>query len=125
MHCAVGSRRAVDVSPPQESTICRKINCRNLYVSWIKRSLERCHGFDGLKGFTETLMPINERAVAPALHPLNRIMQIDEHDGRIEISTTDIHLPQRIGKALKRAHHSELSVQYGKDEYSVRVRWHR
>lgn len=54
MHCAVGSRRAVDVSPPQESTICRKINCRNLYVRWIKRSLERCRCFDGSKGFAET-----------------------------------------------------------------------
>jgi hypothetical protein len=52
-------------------------------------------------------------------------MQIDEHDGRIEISTTDIHLPQRLGEALKRAHHGELAVQYGKDEYSVRLRWHR
>jgi hypothetical protein len=57
-------------------------------------------------------------------HPLNRIMQLDEHGERIEISTTDIHLPQRIGEALKRAHHGELTVQYGKDEYSVRLRWH-
>jgi hypothetical protein len=58
-------------------------------------------------------------------HPLNRIMQIDEHEGRIEISTTDIHLPQRIGEALKRAHHGKLTMQYGKDEYSVRVHWGR
>jgi len=58
-------------------------------------------------------------------HPLNRIMHIDEHDGRIETSTTDIHLPQRIGEALKRAHHGELTIRYGKDEYSVRVHWHR
>lgn len=58
-------------------------------------------------------------------HPLNRIMQIDEHDGRVEISTTDIHLPQRIGEKLKSAYHGELTVQYGKEEYSVRLHWHR
>lgn len=58
-------------------------------------------------------------------HPLNRIMQIDEHEGRIEISTTDIHLPQRIGEALKRAHHGKLTMQYGKDAYSVRLHWQR
>jgi NMD protein affecting ribosome stability and mRNA decay len=57
-------------------------------------------------------------------HPLNRIMEIDQHDARIAISTTDIHLPQRIGEALKRAHHGDLAIQYGKDEYSVLVRWH-
>lgn len=58
-------------------------------------------------------------------HPLNRIMQIEEHDDRIEVATTDIHLPQRIGEALKHAYHGELTVRYGKDEYSVRLHWHR
>jgi hypothetical protein len=58
-------------------------------------------------------------------HPLNRIMRIDEPEGRIEISTTDIHLPQRIGQKLKNAYHGELTVVYGEDEYTVRVQWHR
>jgi hypothetical protein len=58
-------------------------------------------------------------------HPLNRIMQIDEHDGRIEVTTTDIHLPQRIGEKLKSAYHGELTVKYAEDEYSVRLHWHR
>jgi hypothetical protein len=58
-------------------------------------------------------------------HPLHRIMQIEERDDGIEISTTDIHLPQRIGVALKRACHGELQVRYGSDEYSVRVHWRR
>jgi len=60
-----------------------------------------------------------------AEHPLHRIMQIDEHGDRIEISTTDIHLPQRIGEALKSAYDGELNVRYASDEYSVRVHWHR
>ncbi len=58
-------------------------------------------------------------------HALNRIMQIEAHGDRIEISTTDIHLPQRIGKALTNAHDGELDVKYAKDEYSVRLHWHR
>ena len=58
-------------------------------------------------------------------HPLNRIMQIDEGADRVKISTTDVHLPQRIGEALKHAYDGELDLQYGKDEYTVLVRWHR
>jgi len=41
------------------------------------------------------------------------------------VPTTDIHLPQRIGRALERAYDAELDVRYGEDEYVVRVRWHR
>ena len=58
-------------------------------------------------------------------HPLNRIMQLEEGTGRVHVSTTDIHLPQRIGEALKRAYDGELEVHYGHDEYSVRVHWRR
>ena len=58
-------------------------------------------------------------------HPVHRIMQLDEGADRVLVSTTDIHLPQRIGEALKRAYDGELQVHYGHDEYSVRVHWRR
>ena len=58
-------------------------------------------------------------------HPLNRIMQIDEQEGRIEISTTDIHLPQRIGEKLQSAYDGELTVKYAENAYGVRLHWHR
>jgi hypothetical protein len=58
-------------------------------------------------------------------HPLHRIMQLDEGDDRIVASTTDIHLPQRIGEALKHAYDGELEIRYGHDSYSVRVHWRR
>jgi hypothetical protein len=58
-------------------------------------------------------------------HPLHRIMQLDEGGDRVYLSTTDIHLPQRIGEALKRAYDGVLEIRYGHDEYSVRVRWLR
>ena len=47
-----------------------------------------------------------------------------EHS-RIVITTTDVHLPRRIGEALKDAHQGELDVRFGDNEYSVRVVWHR
>ena len=58
-------------------------------------------------------------------HPLHRIMDVAEHADRVEITTTDIHLPRRIGEALKRAHDGELRIDYGKDSYEVRVHWQR
>ena len=59
-------------------------------------------------------------------HPLNRIMEIeDEVPDRLAISTTDIHLPRRIGEAVARAYHGEVTEQFSENEYFVRVNWHR
>ena len=41
------------------------------------------------------------------------------------ISTTDSHLPRRIGEALKHAYHGELELHYDQDEDFVRVTWAR
>lgn len=60
-----------------------------------------------------------------AEHALHRIMSVAEQDARVDIATTDLHLPRRIGEALVRAHDGTLTVQYGDDEFSVRVRWER
>jgi len=58
-------------------------------------------------------------------HPLNRIMAVDAGAARVVVTTTDIHLPQRIGEALKSAYDGELGVHYGEDEYTVRIDWRR
>jgi len=58
-------------------------------------------------------------------HPLNRLMEVRELAETVHITTTDIHLPRRIGTALKRAYDGDLDVRFGDDEYAVRVRWHR
>ena len=60
-----------------------------------------------------------------AEHPENRVMRIDVHDDHVDVATTDIHLPQRLGQAVKRAHGGNLVIHYGKDEYSVQLRWTR
>jgi NMD protein affecting ribosome stability and mRNA decay len=58
-------------------------------------------------------------------HPLSRIMSIETKPEGLIISTTDTHLPRRIGEALKHAYHGELELHYEKDEDFVRVTWTR
>jgi uncharacterized protein (UPF0248 family) len=60
-----------------------------------------------------------------AEHPLHRIMEIEERDGAIVVRTTDIHLPRRIGEALRHAYHGELEFHYAQEAYFIRVRWSR
>ena len=58
-------------------------------------------------------------------HPLSRIMSIENRSEGLVISTTDSHLPRRIGEALKHAYHGELELHYDQDEDFVRVTWTR
>jgi hypothetical protein len=56
-------------------------------------------------------------------HPLNRIMSVEKDPRGIVIHTTDIHLPRRIGGAIKRAFHGEAQAHFEEDGYFVRVDW--
>jgi len=56
-------------------------------------------------------------------HPLCRIMGIEESDGQVEITTTDTHLPRRIGEALWHAYHGKLDLHYAEDARLLRVFW--
>jgi hypothetical protein len=57
--------------------------------------------------------------------PLHRIMNIEEEPGHIVVSTTDIHLPRRIGEALHHAYQGDLDFQYEEEAYFLRVNWTR
>lgn len=57
--------------------------------------------------------------------PLHRIMDVERGPGRIVVTTTDIHLPRRIGDALHRAFRGELDVRYEEEAYRLRVAWTR
>lgn len=65
----------------------------------------------------------NTEAKEKQEHPLARIMTIEDQPEGLVVSTTDTHLPRRIGEALKHAHHGELTLHYEKDEEFVRVTW--
>lgn len=58
-------------------------------------------------------------------HPLHRIMGIDRRGGTITITTTDIHLPRRLGHALEGAWHGSLATHYDEHGYYARVIWER
>ena len=67
----------------------------------------------------------HQEAAEKAEHPLNRIMQIENKGDGLEITTTDIHLPRRIGEALQRAYDGDLDLTFEEDRYFLRVRWSR
>ena len=56
-------------------------------------------------------------------HPLNRIIGVEEDDESIIIKTTDIHLPRRIGAAVRRAFDGRLEEDFDSSGYLVRVTW--
>ncbi|MGE5548654.1 MAG: BCAM0308 family protein [Solirubrobacterales bacterium] len=67
----------------------------------------------------------NEAEAEAREHPMNRVLAMVTHDGGMKVTTTDLHLARRLGEALHRAFHGELSLDYAKEEYLLRVRWVR
>lgn len=58
-------------------------------------------------------------------HPLHRIISIEQGEGRMTVTTTDIHLPRRIAEAVTHAYQGDLVLEYAKNEYGLRAVWHR
>jgi hypothetical protein len=58
-------------------------------------------------------------------HPMERLMDISGEEVQTLITTTGIHLPRRIGEALKHAYQGDLDFTYGDGEKSIRVTWTR
>ena len=67
----------------------------------------------------------NQEATEKQDHPLNRIINIEPSADGLVINTTDIHLPGRIGKAVKRAFRGKLDEHFDESQYFVRATWHR
>jgi len=58
-------------------------------------------------------------------HPLNRIMNIEQIDDGIRITTTDTHLPRRIAEAIDSAWNGDLDMHYDKEGCFIRLSWRR
>jgi NMD protein affecting ribosome stability and mRNA decay len=67
----------------------------------------------------------HQEAAEKQEHPMNRIMSIEDEVNAVVINTTDIHLPRRIGEAVQRAFHGELSEHFDHEGYFARVNWLR
>ena len=52
---------------------------------------------------------------------MNRVIAIEQTEEGLVITTTDIHLPRRIGEAVKDAYRAKLEVQFEAEAYFVRV----
>jgi hypothetical protein len=58
-------------------------------------------------------------------HPLHRVIEVEDRDDGLFITTTDIHLPRRLGEALHRAYGGDLQFRYSEENYAIRVSWSR
>ncbi len=67
----------------------------------------------------------NQEKLENGEHPLHRIIGVEDSAGEIGITTTDIHLPRRIGQALHNAYEGALDIHYDKDGHFIRVNWAR
>lgn len=67
----------------------------------------------------------NIEAAQSREHPMQRIMGLEELGNRIVVTTTDIHLPRRIGHALVDAYKGDFQTHYDEAGYFVRMAWKR
>jgi len=65
----------------------------------------------------------HSEAEAKKSHPLCRVIGIVESDEGIVVTTTDTHLPRRIGEAFWHAYHGVLKLHYGDDPRLIRMTW--
>lgn len=68
----------------------------------------------------------NEEERARGFNPLERVMSVRENGfGKLIVSTTNEKLAQRLGRAIKKAFHGEVSYTWSHDNKLVRVEWER
>jgi len=60
-----------------------------------------------------------------AEHPLHRIISIADEDGGALVTTTDIHLANGIGEAIRHAYQGHLESHFNREDNLVRVHWRR
>lgn len=67
----------------------------------------------------------NEEMKEKGEHPLSRIMNIEQGEVATIITTTDRHLPRRMGEALHHAYEGVFDFHYDQDGEFIRVFWER
>ena len=67
----------------------------------------------------------NEAEFEEKRNPLARIMKIEEEDEGLLIKTTTESLARRLGRAVDKAHHGELSYSFSDTQKLLRVEWRK
>jgi hypothetical protein len=97
--------------------------CRRI-AEGLPAGIVTVHGpFARQHGAEITGLARNEEAAEKGEHPLNRIIGIEDTEEALVITTTDIHLPRRLGEALRRAFHGTLATHFDDSGYFARVDW--
>jgi NMD protein affecting ribosome stability and mRNA decay len=80
-----------------------------------------------LKDHKEEILNLikNEEQRARGFNPLERVIEINEFEEGMEITTTNEKLAQRIGKSLQRAYHGKVDYKWTHDTKLLRVEWER
>jgi NMD protein affecting ribosome stability and mRNA decay len=119
-----GRWRWQGLTPPPPATIvcpaCRRSADR--YPAGqviVSGSFAAAHGAEILR------LVRNVEAAETREHPLHRIMAVKHRGGAIEVTTTDVHLPRRLGHALEDAWGGTLKTHYDEQGYFARVTWER
>ena len=60
-----------------------------------------------------------------ATHPLQRIINIEEADEGVVVTTTDVHLARNIAERVHDAHQGSVVFRYSKKDNLVRAAWKR
>jgi len=67
----------------------------------------------------------NEAGKGQAVNALERVISLDSSSGKMEITTTNEKLAQRIGKALHKAYDGHVEYKWSEDTKLARVNWRR
>ena len=112
-------------TPPNESKKQRCPACQRIRDKAPAGSLEIGGPF--FEAHREEILNLarNEETLEKEEHPLNRIMGIEEKGKDLVITTTDVHLPSRIGKALQHSYQGGLAIHFGEEADFFRASWRR
>lgn len=124
-HCGLVNRRGrwmrAQVTPQAQSAACPA--CRRI-ADRLPAGILTVDGpfaFEKREDVLATARNVAEKVESE--HPLERIMSIETFDGRLVISTTDVHLVQAIGRALHGAFGGSLHYGFQEGEDQLRVDW--
>lgn len=111
--------RPAEDAHPGRCPACRRI------ADAMPAGVVTCHGpLTAAQSEQIVALARHEEAAEKSEHALNRIMAVTPHDDLLEIFTTDIHLPRRIGVAIRHAFHGEFTLDFDETGYFARVDWH-
>ena len=99
--------------------------CHRLNDKFPAGELTLSGGFVAAHGKEIIGLARNTEAAEKREHPLQRIMSLEGTGDCIVITTTDIHLPRRIGHAIVDAYKGELDTHYDEAGHFVRMTWKR